>query len=64
MESLIEEHEAVLGVKPVIIGLFWNDMEQLMNNIEEAIDNGTPYDETKLLTDEQRKAYEKGELDF
>jgi len=64
MENLNDEHKAKFGVEPNIIGMYWNDPAELMENILEAIETNKPYDEYKLLTKEEQKAFDKGELLF
>ncbi len=39
-------------------------MENLINGIAEAIDNGKPYDEYEKLSEDDQKAYDKGDLLF
>lgn len=64
MEDLVIEHKEKFGVEPVIIGLQWDDREELLDKIEEAIESGKPYSEYDELTDEEKKAYDAGELEF
>lgn len=64
MESLTKEHEKKFKKEPYIIGMFWNDQEQLLINIELAIETNKPYDERDLLSKEELKAFENGELVF
>lgn len=64
MENLIKRHKEKFGVAPVEIGMFWNDQEQLFDNIEKAIEDNKPYNEYKDLLEEDKKAYDKGELVF
>ena len=64
MENLIREHEEKFNKKPYIIGMFWNNQEQLILNIEKAIKDNKPYNEYELLSDEEKKAFDNGELFF
>lgn len=64
MEELVKEHLEKFGVEPNVIGRFFGDPRIVMENIEEAIDSDVPYDEYRDLTDEQKKAYDAGELNF
>lgn len=64
MNEAIEEHLEVFGVPPYIIGGYWTDQAQLLDDIYEAIENQEPYDERLLLTPEELEAYNKGELRF
>lgn len=50
--------------EPNIIGMFWNDQKQLEDNLKQAIETNTPYDEYELLTDEEKQAFDKGMLLF
>lgn len=52
------------GTEPVIIGMFWNTPDQLIKNINKAIERGVPYDEYRLLSAPQREAYDQGKLLF
>ena len=52
------------GQEPNIIGMFWNNQEQLILNIEKAIKDNKPYNEYELLSDEEKKAFDSGELFF
>ena len=64
MENLIKEHIKKFNKEPNIIGMFWNNPEQLIENIIEAIETNKPYNEYNLLTKEEQKAFDKGELLF
>lgn len=64
MENLIKEHVDKFGKEPNIIGMFWNDPEQLMDNIADAIDENKPYDEYAMLTEYEQRAFDNGKLVF
>ena len=64
MENLIKEYIKVFNKEPNIIGMFWNDQKQLEYNLKQAIETNTTYDEYKLLTDEEKQAFDKGMLLF
>ncbi len=64
MDEIIKEHIKKFGIEPVMIGKFWDDNVRLFNNIADAIDNNIPYNEYNLLTKEQQKAFDAGELLF
>ena len=64
MESLVIEHKEKFGVEPVLIGIQWEDQEELFDKIEEAIENGKPFNEYDELTDEEKEAYDAGDLLF
>jgi len=57
----IEIHKKAFGVKPVVIGLHWQDSNE---RIIDAVLNNTPYDETKELTPQELAAFEAGDLIF
>ena len=50
--------------EPMIIGLFWNDREELKKRLQKSIDNNTPYNEYEELTADEKKSYDKGKLLF
>lgn len=60
----IDDYIIKFGEEPNVIGMFWNQPTILQQNIENAIKTGKKYNELDLLTDEQRKAYLKGDLLF
>lgn len=64
MESLISEHINKFKKEPYIIGMFWNNQKQLIENILKAIETNTPYNEYDLLSKEEQKAFDNGELLF
>lgn len=64
MNDLIEKYFEKFNEKPYIIGMFWNNQEQLIENIKKAIETNKPYNEYELLLDEEKKAFDKGELLF
>jgi hypothetical protein len=57
-------HIKIFGVEPNIIGMFWFDNEILINNIIKAIEANKPYDEYELLSDDEKKAFDDGDLLF
>ena len=64
MEDLIKKHIDKFSKKPIIKGIFWNNQEQLIQNIEKAIYDNKPYNEYELLSKEEQKAFDNGELLF
>lgn len=64
MENLIKEHKEKFGIEPVLIGMFWNDREQELKGILEAIEKGKPYNEYEMLSKEEQKEYDEGNLVF
>ena len=64
MKSARIQHEEKFGVEPVIIGMYFYDPEQMNRNIIKAVKQGNPYDEYKLLSSEDKKDYDNGNLLF
>jgi hypothetical protein len=64
MKKLIEEYKLKFNEEPVIIGIYWSNPNILEQNILNAIKTGKKYNELDLLTDEQRKLFNKGKLLF
>ena len=64
MVILERKHIDKFNKKPNIIGMFWNDPEALIDGIEEAIEKNKPYDEYELFSDEEKKAWDNGEILF
>lgn len=64
MESLIKEHKEKFGIEPNIIGMFWNNPDKLINNILKAIEDNIPYDEYEMLSKDEKKAFDDGDLLF
>lgn len=64
MENLIKEHIEKFGTEPYIIGMFWNSPETIIDGIIKAIEENKPYNEYKMLTKEEQKAFDDGHLLF
>lgn len=64
MESLIKDYIKAFNKEPYIIGMFWNNQKQLINNIIKAIKDNKPYNEYELLSDKEKKAFDSGDLVF
>ena len=64
MEDLIEKHLLKFKVAPYEIGLFWNDEELFKKELSKSIETNKPYNEYELLSKEEQKAFDKGELVF
>jgi hypothetical protein len=64
MKQAIENYIIKFNEKPNVIGMFWYDQNQIIENIQNAIKTGKKYNELDLLTDEQRKSFLKGDLLF
>lgn len=62
--NLLSYTYKVFGKEPNIIGMFWEDPDLIAENIIKAIEENKPYDEYELLTDEEKKAFDEGNLLF
>jgi hypothetical protein len=63
-DHYIKQHIEKLGKKPNIIGMYWNDDEELIAGLIKAVETSTPYDEYLLLDKDSRKAWDNGYLVF
>lgn len=64
MNELIKEHLEKFNVEPIIIGLFFSRIDIVMDNIKEAIKDNNPYNEYEMLSKEEQKLYDSGNLLF
>lgn len=64
LPDLYQKHMEAFGVEPYVIGMFWYNIEAVANGINEALENGVPYNEYLMLSIEERKAFDKGMLLF
>ena len=64
MENLIKEHKQKFNKEPNIIGMYWNNPNLVIQNIKNAIEANKPYNEYELLSKEEQKAFDNGELLF
>ena len=63
-DHYIQQHIDKLGKKPNIIGMHWNNDDELIAGLIKAVETNTPYDERLLLDKDRRKAWDKGDLVF
>ena len=67
-ESILERahrlHMEAFGCEPDTIGLYWNDREKQADLIMTSIEAGYPYSDYDQMTEDQRKAYDSGDLLF
>jgi len=64
-EELFARHKEIFGKLPVIIGVYFDmDEDYIVDKIEQAILEGTAYDEYKHLTKEEQKLFTSGLLLF
>lgn len=67
MKNLIKvekEYTRVFNKEPNIIGIYWNNPDLVVENIINAIETNTPYNEYELLSKEEQKAFNDGVLLF
>ena len=67
MKNLIKvekEYTRVFNKEPNIIGMYWNNPDLVVENIINAIETNKPYNEYELLSKEEQKAFDNGELLF
>ena len=63
-DHYIQQHIDKLGKKPNIIGMHWNNDDELIAGLIKAVETNTPYDERLLLDEDSRKAWDEGNLVF
>lgn len=61
MMNVYEMHAKVFGVEPIVIGLYWSDVNE---RIAKAIETGKPYNEREMADPELLKAYDAGDIVF
>ena len=64
IDNLHNLHKERYGIEPNVIGLLWRNQDKQIELLIEAVEGDRPYDEYKMLTKEQQKAFDKGELFF
>ncbi len=57
-------HKALFKKEPYVIGMFWNNPQLILENIVKALKNNKPYNEYKMLSKKERKAFDNGNLLF
>ena len=62
MKELNDEHKKKFGIFPIIIGMY--DVDVAMNNIKKAIKDNTPYNEYRMLSNNDKKELKDGALVF
>lgn len=62
--DISKEHKNKFNKYPVIIGLFLDNPTDTASKILQAIKENKPYDEYELLSDDEKKAFDNGELLF
>lgn len=64
MQNLKQLHVKKYGVEPNVIGLLWNDIDKQIDLLIEAVEGDKPYDEYKMLSKEDQKSFDRGEIVF
>jgi len=64
LTTLKQEHLDLFNIEPNIIGLYWANQDELIERLEESIKERKPYDELNHLSDDERIAFERGDLVF
>jgi len=64
IENLNNLHKDKYGVEPNVIGYLWSDMDKQFDLLVKAVKGDEPYDEYKMLSDEDKEAFDKGDLFF
>ena len=62
--SAEKKHIDKFKIEPNIIGMFWNNIDKLTNGILKSIEENKPYNEYEMLTKEEQKAFDDGNLLF
>jgi len=64
LDTVKKEHTSWFHKEPIIIGLWWSNMDRLIANIQDAIVREVPYNEYNQLSVEEKREYENGNLVF
>jgi len=64
MGTLKEEHIEKYGVEANVIGLLWNQIDKQIELLIKAVEGDKPYDEYLMLTKEEKKDFDEGNLVF
>ena len=62
VNEVYEKYIKHFNKEPVIIGMFWNDVKLLDQNLLNSIKENKEYNEYELLSQEEKELYNKGEL--
>lgn len=64
ISKMLKQYNQKFNKEPKIINKLWMEPEKLYDNLTKAIETNTPYDEYELLTKEEKKAFDDGQLFF
>ncbi|MBC8555222.1 MAG: hypothetical protein H8D23_36880 [Candidatus Brocadiales bacterium] len=64
IDNLHNLHKEKYGVEPNVIGLLWRDLDKQVELLIEAVEGDEPYDEYKMLSTEEQKAFDRDEIVF
>jgi len=64
IQELNKLHKDKYGVEPNVIGYLWDDMDEQFNLLVKAVEGDKPYDEYQMLSKDEQKDFDKGELLF
>ena len=64
MENLKNLHKEKYGVKANVIGLLWHNIDKQIELLIKAVEGDKPYDEYKMLSKSEQKAFDKGDIVF
>jgi len=64
IDNLHNLHKEKYGVEPNVIGLLWRDLDKQVELLIKAVEGNEPYDEYKMLSTEEQKAFDRGEIVF
>jgi hypothetical protein len=62
--EIMQAYIRKFGKEPYVIGMFWSDRERFNQNLLDAIKSGVPYNEYEFLDDDEKKAFDEGNLLF
>jgi len=63
-ENLHNLHKEKYGVEPNVIGYLWSDMDEQFDLLVKAVEGDKPYDEYKMMSKEEQKDFDEGNLVF
>ncbi|MBL7003767.1 MAG: hypothetical protein ISR69_07060 [Gammaproteobacteria bacterium] len=64
IDNLHNLHKEKYGVEPNVIGLLWRDLDKQVELLIEAVEGDETYDEYKMLSTEEQKAFDRDEIVF
>lgn len=64
LQVSIKDHKEEFGKAPIILGIKWTDPNDLADAIDQAIEDGVPYNEVKMLSKEELFDYNNSKIVF